>query len=309
MKWIKLCVESNTIPSDKKSINDSFNKDVSDEKFIPTEEFARNVYDKVNREFFLNYMPSNVEFKIKNTIRGGEFGAAFGNKYTIRGKTFVSDFKLVLNSSVIMSIHDWIGVVIHEMIHILDYNEHPEHYMNKEYNPHGEWFLEQGKRFEKHGFHVEEFYRGDYKMDTENPSVAKMVNRDLFIKIGETKSGYSKIIKVLRKNRDNVLKCLKKRGLESVVILKSSNPNAVQIPVTSMKALSSDRPFTSFVVDDEFNDSFGPFEEDEGVNLSDVVSEGSGDGEYDEELDTIRSIKGVIMARRISKNAIQFGVA
>ena len=135
------------------------------------------------------------------------------------------------------------------------------------------------------------------------------INRDMFIKIGETKSGSSKIIKVLRKNRDNVLKCLKKHGLESVVMLKSSNPNAVQIPVTSMKALSSSGPITSFVVDDEFNDSFGPFEEDERVNLSDVVIEGSSNKENDDELETIRSIKGVIMARRISKNVIQFGVA
>ena len=153
MKWVKLLGESNTIPSDKKSIDDSFNKDVSDEKFIPTEEFARTVYNKVNIEFFFNYLPSDVEFKIKNTIRGGEFGVAIGNKYTVRGKSFISDFKLILNSSVTMSIHDWIGVVIHEMIHILDYDEHPDHYMNKEYNPHGEWFLEQGKRFEKFGFH------------------------------------------------------------------------------------------------------------------------------------------------------------
>lgn len=309
MKWVKLLGESNTIPSDKKSIDDSFNKDVSDEKFIPTEEFAKNVYDKVNREFFLNYLPNNAEFKVKNTIRGGEFAAAFGNKYTVRGKSFISDFKLVLNSSITMSIHDWIGVVIHEMIHILDYNEHPDHYMNKDYNPHGVWFLEQGKRFEKHGFHVEEFYRGDYKMNIDNSSVTKMMNRDMFIKIGQTKSGSSKIIKILKKNKDNALKCLKKHGLASVAIMKSINPNAVQIPAVSIRHLSSEKPITPFIVDDEFNDSFGPFEETERINLTDVVSEGSDDKENDDELETIMSIKGVIMAKRISKNVIQFGVA
>ena len=92
-------------------------------------------------------------------------------------------------------------------------------------------------------------------------------------------------------------------------MMKSINPNAVQIPVVSIRHLSSEKPITPFIVDDEFNDSFGPFEETENINLTDVVSEGSDDKKNDDELETIRSIKGVIMAKRISKNIIQFGVA
>ena len=113
----------------------------------------------------------------------------------------------------------------------------------------------------------------------------------------------------MKKNKDNALKCLKKHGLVSVAIMKSINPNAVQIPAVSIRCLSSEKPITPFIIDDEFNDNFGPFDEVEEINLSGVVSEDSIGMEQDEELSNIKSIKGVIMAKRISKNVIQFGVA
>ena len=62
MKW-KLIEEAKT-PSDMKSIEASFNKDVSDEKFTPTVEFVKNVYDKMNKELFGNGLVKSDEIDI-----------------------------------------------------------------------------------------------------------------------------------------------------------------------------------------------------------------------------------------------------
>lgn len=51
MKW-KLIIESEKTPSDQKAIDASFNKDVSDMKYVPTVDFVKKVYEKMNRLFF-----------------------------------------------------------------------------------------------------------------------------------------------------------------------------------------------------------------------------------------------------------------
>ena len=55
-----MIIEAKT-PSDMESINASFNKDVSDEKFTPTVEFMKVVYNKMNKEFFFSCLPSENE--------------------------------------------------------------------------------------------------------------------------------------------------------------------------------------------------------------------------------------------------------
>ena len=65
MKWLKLVNEANKTPSNTEEIEKSFNGDISDERFIPTEEFVKNVYGKMNKELFFNYLPPTNEVKIE----------------------------------------------------------------------------------------------------------------------------------------------------------------------------------------------------------------------------------------------------
>ena len=74
MKWKRLIIEAKT-PSDMESINAYFNKDVSDEKFTPTVKFMKVVYNKMNKEFFFNYLPDESEI--------GFIVKPFGNKEEI----------------------------------------------------------------------------------------------------------------------------------------------------------------------------------------------------------------------------------
>ena len=77
MKW-RLIEEARKTPSDMECINASFSKDVSDEKFIPTVEFMKVVYNKMNSEFFFNYFPdeSEIKFIVKPLGNKEEIGSA-----------------------------------------------------------------------------------------------------------------------------------------------------------------------------------------------------------------------------------------
>lgn len=64
---------------------------------------------------------------------------------------------ITLNGSRTLTSHEWLEVVLHEMIHVLDYETNPEHflgYMGRSYDVHGSWFLNYGKKFWSEGFHV-----------------------------------------------------------------------------------------------------------------------------------------------------------
>ena len=63
MKWI-LINEAKT-PSDIESINTSFRKDVSNERYTPTIDFMKTSYGILNDKLFHRFLPSNLKFSIE----------------------------------------------------------------------------------------------------------------------------------------------------------------------------------------------------------------------------------------------------
>ena len=89
-----------------------------------------------------------------------------------------------LNSSRKMTVHNWLEVVLHEIIHIVDYQTNPNHFLygnSRHYDSHGSWFLNKGKEFESEGFHVQKYCDSNQTMDTDNPSIKNKINNMRFI--------------------------------------------------------------------------------------------------------------------------------
>lgn len=140
MKWL-LIAETKT-PSDKESIDASFNRDSSDELYVPSVEFLTSAYEKLNVELYDNALPSTSEIKLAIGFRPKDVGIGVTEYYIDRQNQQVVPIKLILNSARTTTLHGWIEVVLHEMIHISDFIYHPEHFFGKKtYNPHGDWFF------------------------------------------------------------------------------------------------------------------------------------------------------------------------
>ena len=307
MKW-KLVNESKT-PADDDSINSALNGDVSDEMYSPTVEFAKAAYQKLNRELFLNYLPpsSEITFELSDDIRSDELGSAECTVYSTSGRTFASDFKLTLDKTATLTLHSWIGVVLHEMIHILDYQEHPDHKDDKSYDFHGEWFRKMGERFKKHGFNVSKFYSGNSGIDIDDERIDQIMKEEIFIQIGKTESGVPQLVKIHVNDKDRVLKFLRdEENVDEVVVLTTENPMSVKLVPLDIHELERET-FKVYRMSDKFNKNFGPFNEVETIDLNGLVSEGTDD--YDEEVEVIRHQKGVIKAERVGKNAIRIVVS
>lgn len=308
MAWKRLTVEAKT-PSDKKSIDASFNKDVSNELYTPSEDFIKTTYDKLNRELFLGFLPSakEVKFELSDDIRGDELGAAECTINMARNRVWASDFKLSLDRTAKLTLHSWIGVVLHEMIHIMEYQEHPEYKQISDYNWHGDWFKKTSEKFKKYGFDFSEFYTGTCEIDDEDERVKKIMKDEIFIQVGTTSTGIPQIVKIRVSDKSRVFKFLRdEEGIESVTILDTKNPKSVKIFPIELTELEQST-FRVYHKTQKFNDMFGPFTEVETIDLSNLVSEGTDD--YDEEVEIIRHQKGVVHAERLSPTAIRIVVS
>ena len=156
MKWL-LISEADT-PSDLDDIENSFNGDVSDEKYTPTKKFLKNGYDMLNEKLFNNKLPSDFEFKIEHSLEDNDAGHTYANDNK-KESEFVID-GVSLNGTLMMTIHSWLETILHEMIHVMDFKFHPEHFVDARktgvpYDEHKGWFMEQANKFKNKGFNVE----------------------------------------------------------------------------------------------------------------------------------------------------------
>lgn len=78
-----------------------------------------------------------------------------------------------------MTVHNWLEVVLHEIIHILDYQTNPSHFLygNRiDYDPHGPWFLNKGKEFLSEGFNVQKYCKANHEFDSDNTILKNKIN-------------------------------------------------------------------------------------------------------------------------------------
>lgn len=118
---------------------------------IVTTEWMRNNYDKFNKLLFGGSLP-RIGFTINNRLSRtwGRAKATISWKYgTVTPTVIEMTDKRSLDESA------QISILVHEMIHILDYASYPNHYVSKGYfgyskvrgyDPHGEWFQSECAR-------------------------------------------------------------------------------------------------------------------------------------------------------------------
>lgn len=289
MKW-KLIEEANT-PSDMKSIEASFNKDVSDEKFIPTVEFMKVVYNKMNKEFFFNYLPdeSEIKFMVRN-LESRDVGSAPYSKNIEKHE--IIPMAIVFNNSYKLTLHGWMEVMLHEMIHVSDYLLNPDRFYDETYEPHGDWFMKQGKRFKKHGFNVTQYCDLDVETNHDRSTEEHMADgkKNTFMAFNKNKENLC--VRIDEKDKNVAMEFLSKQGVKRSFLLSTRNPFSEEVDVWNPDESMS--PI-------DFNDTtitlYGPFKREELLDMSNPISESEED-ELDKYMKIARKIKGVTKVYR-----------
>ena len=175
-------VSEESTPSDMDEIMASFNSDVSPRKLVPTTKFLENAYRIFNRKFFGDRLPQRLVFQIKAQPTQSYVGLAY---YEYNNRTgSVRAVAITLNSARTLTLHEWLEVVLHEMIHVLDYETNPRSfvgYMRRAYDAHGAWFLNEGKKYEKYGFHVQKYCAADIGVNDSNPRIKGRIQNSVFL--------------------------------------------------------------------------------------------------------------------------------
>lgn len=260
-------------PHDRETLLGSFSHDVSDEKFTPDLEFLYNAYDLLNERLLGNMLPhADAVFKleVKSLPRNTWLGyASYMAHFRDRE---VEATGITLNSAKTLTLHEWLEVVLHEMVHVVDYLQNPSHFLfdRRRYDAHGEWFLSFGRQFEKDGFHVQRYCEGEVGINTDDRKVQKLIKDRVFLKLEGYEHGKDNpnqcVLVLSDKLIDRYAGLLQEKadrgympGLESVTILKSSNPNIVRLRQLRMNDIYSKVKWYWF--SDKFKQNYGPFEE------------------------------------------------
>lgn len=187
---------------------------------------------------------------------------------------------VILNSAKTLSIHEWFEVVLHEMIHLVDYINYPEHFirMKRYYNAHGDWFLNYGSKFEKDGFHVQRYCKADIGVNVDDKRIAKRLSEDTFIlmKGGSMNNG---IVKVSPNMKDKTIEILS-RKCDKLVIMKSTNPKTAELKQLRLRDEYSGIRY--YIFSDKFKDNFGPFEEIDEMETLRLTKEDKDEMEFDD---------------------------
>ena len=274
MKWL-LISEAYT-PSDLDDIENSFNGDVSDEKYTPTKKFLKNGYDMLNEKLFNNRLPSDFEFKIEHGLKDNAAGHTYANDNKKEGE-FVID-GVSLNGTLMMTIHSWLETILHEMIHVMDFKFHPEHFVDARktgvpYDEHKGWFMEQANKFKNKGFNVEKTLKSSWETSVDDDDIKVKNSSFTYLKISHHPLGWDEILKIDSSDKSNVMSILKNKKYTHVVEIKTSNLNSVRLDNTKVEA---NKPIMSYHADDEFNDRYGPFEKVEDIDLTKMTFNESG---------------------------------
>ena len=284
MKWLLL---EEFIPSDDKFVQQSIESDDCDDtKYTPTVEFLKSAYSKLNDMFLDGRLPKEgIEFKIDRDLKVGRAGCTNADDSTVKGHFKVN--YISLNGTLMKTPRSWIETIIHEMIHVDDLINHPEHF-KRGYNEHKGWFEEQARKFEKYGFNVTEKDESDMKTSEDDDRIKSNFDNAMFLELGYNPVlCKTSILKISKRDKDAVLSQLKKRGCKSVKVLKTDNLNSTRLRNISKSSIGK----RNYELDDDFDRKYGPFEEVETIDLKGFVSEAT--DEHDETLEVLKQIKGL----------------
>ena len=309
-------------------------KDVSDQKLSATPEFLEVAYKMLNRKYFNGKLPTGIAFRVRVQTRESYVGKASYIYDIYEGKLHTK--AVTLNGANTLSLHEWLEVVLHEMIHVLDYETNPNHFMvgsvgmyykRKYYDPHGSWFMEQGRKFEKEGFHVQRYCNADSGINTDDSRVQSRISNSVFLYLvdGENRQY---ILKMSRKNLDKHIEFISQKigrgafakGASEIIVMSSKNPNIAKLSDMRMKDSTSRASWWWFTP--EFKKNYGPFEEEDcvqlwfGKNGKRLAAEGDDEPEevepesVEEVADEIQdNIKSVVDVEGITPNEVEVAIA
>ena len=264
MKWLLI---EKFIPSDEKFVLNAIHGVGDNIKYTPTVDFLRAAYIKLNNMFFNGELPNDIDFKIEKNLDDNGVGHTQANDNLAEN---CIDIEYVsLNGTMIKTPHSWIETIIHEMIHVAEFTEHPEHFMHKsDYEKHGKWFMNKAKGFKKLGFDI-----GEKDMDInigtseDDEDIKTRYENFMFIGLGRNPVFDTEIlVKVAKTDKDKVLQALKQRGCRSVKILNTNNLNSTRLTGQSIQDILQRK--TLELDDTEFNSKYGPFDEVETIDLT-----------------------------------------
>ena len=231
-------------------------------------------YGILNDRFFRGNLPDSLNFRVKVQPTESYIGLASYMHDRRRDKVWATG--VTLNGSRTLTLHEWLEVVLHEMIHILDYETNPEHflgYMSRAYDAHGSWFMTEGEKYTKYGFHVQKYCRADIGINTDNDKVKNRISNSVFLYMQGNRRPM--IMKMSRKNLDRNLDYITSRmgkpystfgiGVKEIKIMTSENPNISLLRDLRMRDSTSRISWWWF--DDDFNKKYGPFEVEDTVKV------------------------------------------
>ena len=230
-------------------------------------------YAIFNSKFFGGTLPPRLAFIIKSQPTKSYIGTASYVYDNYRHS--VKATAITLNAANTLTLHEWLEVVLHEMIHVLDYETNPQHflgYMRRSYDAHGYWFMEQGKKYEKWGFHVQRYCNADFGVNTDDRRIQNRLDSSVFLYM----QGKDRplIMKMSRSSKDKNLVFILDRikrgssfgiGVKEIKVMTSSNPKIAMLTDLRMRNGSSKISWWWFT--DDFKKKYGPFKVEDTVKV------------------------------------------
>ena len=146
--------------------------------------------------------------------------------------------------------------------------------MRHGYDAHGYWFLTEGEKYTKYGFHVQKYCKADIGVNTDDSKVQNRISNSVFLFM-KGMNERPMIMKMSRKNLDRNLDYITSRmgkpwstfgqGVKEIKIMTSENPNISLLRDLRMRDSTSRISWWWF--DDDFNKKYGPFEVEDTVKI------------------------------------------
>ena len=117
----------------------------------PTVEWLKENYKKYNDLCFGGELKPNIELKVLSNLSKNCLAQATSWAKVTHGGQIIHPLTprgIEFNGMYNFTEEGMVSTLIHEMIHIMDYQKFPEHYDSRTYKCHGVWFKTEAKRIE-----------------------------------------------------------------------------------------------------------------------------------------------------------------
>lgn len=134
-----------------------------------TSELLEKWYTLFNKWYFDNKLPKSDKLDFYCDYFLGENFVAGATALVQVAPGHMIPRKITYNLSVPTYEKMFMDILLHEMIHILDYTHYSYHFSDKNYDVHGNFFLEQADKLNKYGWNITTTF--DEKMEINKSSI------------------------------------------------------------------------------------------------------------------------------------------